>query len=189
MSFEQIVKIPLDRVGVVVGREGKVKSDIEERCGVALMVDSKTGDILIKIAKPISGSQPFKAVEVVTAIGKGFSPERAFKLLEEECVLNVLDLREYAGKSENALTRIKGRIIGLGGKSRRTIEELTSAYISVYGHTVALIGEVDEVKQAGEAIGKLALGSPHSSIYRMLQKAKTKAKMERAKLWDEKPPG
>ena len=67
---------------------------------------------------------PFKAIEIISAISKGFSPQRANLLLrDEDLIFQIIDLKEYAGKSSNTMDRIKGRIIGQAGKSRRTIEE------------------------------------------------------------------
>lgn len=99
--------------------------------------------------------------------------------------MHIVDLRDYAGKSQSSLERIKGRIIGLGGKSRRFIEELTNTYISVFGHTVSIIGRIEGVRLALDAIDMLASGSTHKTTYNMLQRARTKAKMERMKLWEE----
>ncbi|MCP8317707.1 MAG: RNA-binding protein, partial [archaeon] len=68
---------------------------------------------------------------------------------------------------------------------RRFIEELTNAYISIFGHTVSIIGRIDEVRLALDAIDMLASGSAHKTVYSMLQRARTKAKMDRMKLWEE----
>jgi len=75
----------------------------------------------------------------------------------------------------------------LRGKARRVIEELTGAYLSVYGHTVAIIGDIEQVKLAEEAVHMLASGSAHSTVYSMLQRARTQKKLERLKLWEEVP--
>ncbi|HEX6067962.1 MAG TPA: KH domain-containing protein, partial [Nitrososphaera sp.] len=96
-----------------------------------------------------------------------------------------LDLRDYAGKSPSALARIRGRIIGEGGKARRTIEELTNAYISVYGHTVALIGTYHEIRLATDAIDLLAKGSMHKTVYNMLQEARRRDKEDKMRLWED----
>ena len=185
MSFQRNLKLPLDRIGVLVGRNGAVKSEIESRCNVTLSIDSKIGEVTIDSKGDIAQSQPFKAVDIITAIGKGFSPERAFRLLNDDIVLHIVDLRDYAGKSQSSLERIKGRIIGLGGKSRRFIEELTNTYISVFGHTVSIIGRIEGVRLALDAIDMLASGSTHKTTYNMLQRTRTKAKMERMKLWED----
>ncbi|MDQ3882447.1 MAG: RNA-processing protein, partial [Thermoproteota archaeon] len=85
------------------------------------------------------------------------------------------------------LERVKGRIIGEGGKARRMIEELSGSYVSVYGHTVCLIGDFREIKLATEAISMLAKGSMHKSVYNMLQSAKRKDKLDKMRLWEENP--
>ena len=48
--------------------------------------------------------------------------------MADDTFLEVIDLREYVGKSKSALNRIRGRIIGLNGKSRKIIEELSGGY-------------------------------------------------------------
>jgi ribosomal RNA assembly protein len=188
VSFQQIVKIPRDRIGVIIGKNGKVKGQIEDKCNVLIEIDSKTGDAIISSqSEPMSTRmEPFKAVEVITAISKGFSPSRAYRLIEgDEDTFQLIDLRDYAGKSSNSMERIKGRIIGEEGKSRRTIEDLSGAYVSVYGHSVGLIGKSDQIKIASDAVTMLSKGKSHKSVYTMLQEARRKAKMDRMRLWED----
>jgi len=187
VSFERSVKVPIERVGAIIGKGGSTRKSFEEALGVELLVDSRSGAVLVK-CESVEKGDPFKAVAVVEAIGRGFSPQRARRLIEEGASLEVIDLRDFAGKSESALGRIRGRIIGLNGKSRRVIEELTACYLSVYGRTVAIIGDADDVRQAIEAVKMLASGSPHRTVYDMLQKARTKKKKERMLLWEEPSP-
>ena len=187
MSFEQAVKVPLDRVAAVIGKKGESKKRIEEACHVSLEVDGESGEVTVKSLSAEEGD-PFKAMSVVEAIARGFSPERALRLVEPEMSLEVMDLREFAGKSENSLERIRGRIIGLKGKSRRVIEELTKCQVSVYGRTVAIIGDSTETKLAKDAVSMLASGSRHRSVYNMLQRARTKKKMDRMLLWEDQSP-
>jgi ribosomal RNA assembly protein len=186
LSFEKLLRIPLDRVGVLIGKKGETKARIEESCSVTISVDGQSGEVTLR-STAVDGD-PFRATNVVEAIARGFSPPRALKLLDPEMGLEILDLRDFAGKSENNLERIKGRIIGLHGKSRRVIEELTKCDVSVYGRTVALIGEPSELRLAKDAIEKLAAGSQHKSVYNMLQRARTKKKMERILLWEDQSP-
>lgn len=185
MSFQHSIKIPKERIGALIGKRGKVKQQIEKRCGVSIEIDSETGDALISMSKPAEQMEAFRAIEVITAISRGFSPERAYHLFEdEEIMFQQLDLHDYAGKSPSTLARIRGRIIGEGGKARRMIEDLTGSYISVYGHTVAFIGNYREVKLATDAIAMLAKGSMHKSVYSMLEGVKRKDKLERMRLWE-----
>jgi ribosomal RNA assembly protein len=187
MSFEQAVRVPLERVGAVIGKEGATKRSLEAELGVELGVDSREGLVTVKSASAEKGD-PFMAVRVIEAIGRGFSPQRAKRLLDEGVAFEVIDLRDFAGRSSNSLERIRGRVIGLKGKSRRVIEELTQCHLSVYGRTVAIIGDATEVQLASDAVKKLASGSQHRTVYNELQKARTKRKMERMILWEGSSP-
>ena len=183
MSYEQVVRIPVERVGAVIGKEGGTKRFLEREMGVKLRVDSREGLVTLKSESALK-TDPFSATRVIEAIGRGFSPQRAKRLLDEGTALEVIDLRDYAGRSVNSLERIRGRVIGEKGKSRRVIEELTACNLSVYGRTVAIIGEASEVQLASEAVRSLATGSQHKTVYNSLQKARTKRKMERMFLWE-----
>jgi len=183
MSFEQSVRIPVERVGAVIGKEGGTKRYLEEEMGVTLKVDSREGLVTVKSDSALK-TDPFSATRVIEAIGRGFSPQKARRLLDEGMALEVIDLRDYAGRSVNSLERIRGRVIGLKGKSRRVIEELTGCHVSVYGRTVAIIGEAGEVQNASQAVRSLATGSQHKTVYNTLQKARTKRKMEKMFLWE-----
>jgi ribosomal RNA assembly protein len=182
VSFEQVVRIPAERIGAVIGKEGATKRFLEGEMGVTISVDSKEG--LVTVKADALKTDPFSATRVIEAIGRGFSPQKARRLLDEGTALEVIDLRDYAGRSANSLERIRGRVIGLKGKSRRVIEELTACYLSVYGRTVAIIGGAGEVQLASDAVRSLATGSQHRTVYNTLQKARTKRKMERMFLWD-----
>ena len=188
MSFQHIVKIPHDRIGALIGSKGKVKLEIEKRCGVQVEIDGETGDAVISDTGNAEKLELFKAIEVISAIARGFSPQRAYRLFQggdNPPIFIQIDLRSYAGKSSNNMERIKGRIIGEAGKSRRTIEELTGASVSVYGHTVSLIGTYRETRIASEAITMLSKGSMHKNVYKMLQNVRRKDKLDRMRLWED----
>ncbi len=184
MSFEKIIRIPADRVGALIGKSGKVKSQIEKHCLVKLIIDSETGEIEIKSDGAIDQIRPFKAVEIITAIGRGFSPQNAMKLTKEGNSLHVLDLRDFAGKSPRQIERIKGRIIGEGGRARTNMENLTNTSICVYGKTVSIIGEPDPIKLAVSAISSISSGSKHGSVYGRLEANRRKQKMNKLQLWE-----
>ena len=179
-------RIPRERIGVLIGANGSVKEYIERKLPVKLDINSETGDVIITLKEGTEDpSLLFKAKDVVLAIGRGFSPERAFRLLDEEnCILEIIDLRSMLGRSESALKRIKGRIIGRDGKTRAIIEEMSGALVSVYGHTVAIIGDFDQVNVAREAVNMLINGSEHASVYRFLQRKRQEIKRRRFELWE-----
>ena len=106
------------------------------------------------------------------------------KLLKDENTLHVMDLREFVGKSPSQVERIKGRIIGEGGKARENMERLSGTNITVYGRTVAIIGDPSKLKLAVDAISSISEGSMHGTVYSKLESARRKDKEERLKLWE-----
>jgi ribosomal RNA assembly protein len=129
-----------------------------------------------------------KAKDVITALGRGFSPEHAFRLMrDDDAVLDVIDLRTVFGRSESDIKRVKGRIIGMNGKTRRIIEELTDTDVAVYGHTVSIIGQIEHAEVAREAVQMLVKGSLHATVYRFLHRKRRELKKKMLEIW-EKPP-
>jgi ribosomal RNA assembly protein len=183
---QQFIKVPGERIGVLIGRKGAVIEKIKQECRVNVDVESESGNVIVGYdSSSLIEGNPFKALEIISAIARGFSPERAFKLLHEDVVFQLLDIRDYVGNSQSSMNRIKGRIIGERGKSRRTIEELSGADVSVYGHTVGFIGIFEAIKVAVEAIVLLTKGSSHRTVYAMLQNYRRKLKQEKMSLWEE----
>jgi len=180
------VKVPRDRIGALIGPDGHVKASIEKELSVELLIDSQSGDVEIKLTPTAQDPTVlFRAKEVITAIGRGFSPENAFRLLEDdESILEVIDLRETVGRSQSEMKRLKGRIIGKEGKTRRLIEELTDASISVYGHTISIIGNPEQADVAKEAIQMLIRGSLHQTVYRFLHRKRREFKKKKMELWE-----
>ncbi len=107
------VKIPKERVGVLVGPDGKIKHKIEETFMVELEIESESGGVTIVLSeKARDPSLLFKAKDTVTAIGRGFSPEHAFRLLRnEDDIFDLIDLRLVFGRSESDIKRVKGRAV------------------------------------------------------------------------------
>jgi len=185
MSFEKLLRIPNDRIAVLIGKSGKIKSKIETECHVTLDVDGETGEVFITSQGDVEKIRPFKAMEIVTAIGRGFSPENAMTLLRGENALHIIDLREFAGKSNANIERIKGRIIGEGGRARQNMENLSGTHISVYGKTVSIIGDSSKLRLAVDAISSISSGSMHGAVYTKLEAANRREKQEKMKLWED----
>ncbi len=183
MDYQQNLRIPLQRIGALLGKGGNAKNKIEKLCDVEISVDSKSGDILLQSSGEPEQFNALKAANIIIAIGRGFSSEKALQLFNDEVIMEIVDLRDYTGKSIDALTRIKGRIIGLEGKTRKIVEELTNTNVSIYGYSATILGTVIDVKVALEALDMLASGKPHSSAYRYLERMKRHSKIDTLKLW------
>ncbi len=171
-------RIPEDRVGALIGPGGRTKREIQNGSGATLAIDAAEGEVEITApdSDPIRG---IKARDIVVAIGRGFSPERALRLLKENNYLAVIDIKFTTGKHEkDALRRIRARAIGARGRARSRIEELSGCSMSVYGSTVALIGDEDQLDRATRAVELLLKGSEHSTVFHYLAQARRDAAVE-----------
>jgi ribosomal RNA assembly protein len=162
------IKIPEERIGVLVGPGGSMKHLIEERTKTRMEIDSETGTVSI-----VSSEDPLlamRALDLLRAIGRGFSPEKALAILDDEILmLDVIDLSKTVG-TKNDMMRMKGRIIGKDGRTREIMERLSGARVSVYGKTVALLGHPEQIKVARAAIEMLIDGAPHGNVYSFLER-------------------
>lgn len=175
-SYSYELKIPHERVAVLIGKQGEVKKNIEADTKTQIKVDSLEGDIFI-YGKDALGL--YTAREMIMSIGRGFNPEIAKLLLKQDYVFESIGLNEYTGKSKNTLLRLKGRVIGKDGRSRKLIEELSEAYISVYGKTVGIIGTAESASMAKRAVEALLKGSTHASVYKWLEQKRREMKRKR----------
>lgn len=157
----ETVSVPKDRIKVIKDRP--IKQKIEK----TLHVEIKFEDNLIEING--EGIELFQAKNIVKAIGRGFSPEKSFRLFDEEEVLEIIQLTGFKDKK---MKIIKSRLIGTKGKTRRAIEECSGCFISIYGKTVCIIGKYEQINIAKEAINMIIRGSKHSKVYGFLQQAK-----------------
>jgi ribosomal RNA assembly protein len=172
-SYE--LKIPKERVAVLIGTAGKIKKEIEDNIDIKLEVDSMEGDVFIRGENALD---LYTAREVVMAIGRGFNPEIAQLLLKGDYVFETISLSGYS-KIKTHLKRYKGRVIGSEGKTRKLIEELTETHLSIYGKTISMIGESENVMVARKAIEQLLKGSMHSSVYRWLERKRFELKRKK----------
>jgi len=173
----QEVKIAGNRVGVLIGKGGATKKELEAKTNTTITIDSKEG--LVKVEGSDENTVSLlRAVEIVNAINRGFSPERAFEMIEDEDLL--LEVIDLAGMADNPrqLDRLRGRIIGKDGRAREQIEDMTDVEISVFGKTVALIGYPEQLKTARAAVDMLIEGVPHENVFAFLDRKKKEAKQD-----------
>ncbi len=151
------LKIPEERVPVLKAFIKKLESET----GVHVFVE----ECSVKIeGDPIDA---WKSKDVIRAVGRGFNPDKAMELLDDENNLYVINIKEYQNK-EKGIRRIKSRIIGREGKTKKKLEDLGGCAISIYGKTVSIIGQSEKTSYVKEAIEMLINGSKHNKVYNYL---------------------
>ncbi len=184
MKADARIRIPKSRIAVVIGPDGAIKRQLEKITNVMISIDSADGLVVLESTEDCEDPLAvWKARDIVQAIGRGFSPQHAFSLLDDDVYLRIINLEEF-GNTSNQIRRLKGRVIGQGGKTRRNIEELTDTYVAVMGNTISVIGEVETQQVAVNAIVRLLRGAEHSTVNRYLNAQRRQMKKRRAlELW------
>jgi ribosomal RNA assembly protein len=163
------LKIPMDRVAVLIGKKGITKKELEEQTGLKIQIDSKQGEVTINDHELEDPLILIQIENVIKAIGRGFSPDNAWKLFNENADFFVFDLYDYVGKKESHVKRLKSRVIGREGKTKRVLEELTGARISVYGHTIAVISDIWRMNILKKSLDMIFTGSKQATVYRFIE--------------------
>lgn len=188
-SFSQLemmenVKVPQNRIGVIIGKKGKNKTFIEEKTKTIIDLDSNDGIVTIKPQKTIEDPiMVWVARDIVKAIARGFSEEKAFKLLDSDYFLEIINLDN---DNKTRLKQLRGRIIGENGRTRKIIEQSTMCYLSIQGKTVSIIGLLEEVPTAKKCVEMLLQGQRHATVYKFLERHRIEQKKEATKIWQEK---
>ncbi|MAH43529.1 RNA-processing protein [archaeon] len=167
------VRIPIPRIAVLIGKNGATRKNIENSCDVKLKIYKIGGNVEIEG----EALGVVIAEVIVTAIARGFSPEKANLLHDENRTLAILNISD----DKRELKRIKSRLIGTGGKSRRNMERLTGTYISVYGKTVSIIGPHENVDKLQSGLEKLIKGTSHRFVYQHLERVFSKMRKREKK--------
>ena len=167
-EYSYVIKIPKQRVGVLIGPNGEVKNHLQDLTGVNIDIDSKEGEVTLKSEDSL---KMFQLQDVVKAIARGFNPDVAQLLLKQDFILEIINITEFVKDKKNHLQRARGRVIGTGGKARETLEKLTETYISVYGKTVSIIGTVERANIARNGVERLLAGAPHGPVYKGLEES------------------
>jgi ribosomal RNA assembly protein len=156
------ITIPEERLGVLIGPGGETKRRIESRGGVKLEIEGNT------VSVSGEGVNSWRASDVVQAIGRGFNPDFAILLFNEDYVFEMINLADIG--TEKSWNRLRGRVIGESGRSKRFIEKASGAAIVIYGKTIAFVGAYDDVHLAREAVSMLLSGAKHGSVRRFLER-------------------
>ena len=178
------IRIPEERIGVVIGPHGATRKILSERSGLPVTVDSGLNEVSFDDKAP--GADPLmvlKMRDIVRALGRGFSPEHAMRLFSDDVYFELLDIHDYSGKNKARVRQVTARIVGSEGKTRRIIEESTRCDLAIYGHTVGIIGDLEDLATATRAVDMLLGGAEHSSVYSFLESQRRKANKANSDLW------
>jgi len=115
-----------------------------------------------------SEMKEFLVEKVVQAIDFGFCVDDALLLMNEDFVLEFIEVKEHTRRKN--LKDVRARLIGTGGKARKTIENLTGSEIVISGNTVGVIVDSDHLDAVVQGIESLIQGAKHGNVFAYLEK-------------------
>jgi len=110
----------------------------------------------------------FIAEKIIDAIGFGFPVPVALLIKEEDFLFEIINIKEYTKRKD--FETIRARIIGSGGKTLKTLTELTECYFQIKDNRVGIIGEAEKIKNAQESVIWIVQGSKQANVYGYLEK-------------------
>ena len=182
VTMELLARIAKDRIGVLIGKSGETKLEIEKAAKCTLHINSETGEVHAKWSDDSDPIIRIKMPDVIRAIGRGMAPPRAINLLEDDVHLKMYDIREWVGRQPNQIKRMRGRIIGRNGRIRELIEELSGVELVVYRSTVVVVGDLESLAIGSAALERVLDGAEHGTVLKFLETERRRQRMDRQTL-------
>ncbi len=110
----------------------------------------------------------YTAEKVIDAINFGFPISVALLIKKEDCLFEILNIKEYTHRKD--LGTIRARIIGTGGKTLKTLNNLTECNFEIKDNTVGIIGSAERIKNAQDAVISIIQGAKQANVYNYLEK-------------------
>ncbi len=150
-------KLILDKMMRVV----KARTLLEKELGLKLEIRGR------EITFSGKAEDEYIAERVLEAINFGFPMDVALMMKHEDLIFEVLNIKDYTKR--NDLERIRGRLIGTGGKTKATLIQLTQCFIEYKENKVGIIGQPEHIEFATQAIISLIKGAKQANIYSYLE--------------------
>ena len=120
-----------------------------------------------------SAENEYIASQVLDALNFGFPYAEAMLIAEEENTLfEVVNIKEHTNRAD--LERVRGRVIGKGGKALKVLSDLTGCALELKENKVGVIGEPENIERATEAIIAIVKGAKHGAVYKELEQSTPK---------------
>lgn len=132
-------------------------------------ISQKAKEIILEGESP----NEFLAEKVVEAMDLGFITPTALQILEEDFMFEKINIKNHTKRKD--LERIRGRIIGIKGKTLGTLQSLTNCHLALKNNFVGIIGPAEWIENAQTAIISLIKGSKQANVYAYLEHHRVEA--------------
>jgi len=116
--------------------------------------------------------EEYIAEKVIDALNFGFPFSVAISIKEENLEFEILNIKNHTTRKD--LERVRARIIGKGGKTLKTLNQLTKCNFEIKDNQVGIIGLPEYIENAQESVISIIKGSKQSNVYSNLEKNQLK---------------
>lgn len=118
----------------------------------------------------ISGTpeSEFIATKVIDALNFGFPFLTSLSIEREDLEFEILNIKDHTSRKD--LSRVRARIIGKGGKTLKTLSNLSNCSFEIKDNFVGIIGSPTNLKNAQESLISIIKGTKQSNVYAHLEK-------------------
>ena len=120
--------------------------------------------------------EEYIAEKVIDALNFGFPFSVAISIKEENLEFEILNIKNYTTRKD--LERVRARIIGKGGKTLKTLNQLTKCNFEIKDNQVGIIGLPEYLENAQESVISIIKGSKQSNVYSHLEKNQLKSVLD-----------
>lgn len=114
----------------------------------------------------------FIGEKVIEAINFGFLPPRALLIKKEDFLFLTLNVKDFTKRKD--LGTIRARIIGKGGKTLKTLNNLTKCFFEMKNNEVGIIGAPENIENGQTSVVSIIQGAKQANVYSYLEKHQIK---------------
>ncbi len=112
------------------------------------------------------------AEKVIDALNFGFPFSTAMLIKKEDFMFEIINIKDHTKRKD--LKRIRARIIGTGGKTLKTLNQITNCYFELKDNSIGVIGPPEYLEGGQKAVISIIKGTKQSNIYGLMEKSKIK---------------
>jgi KH domain-containing protein len=144
----------------------KSKKKLERFLNVKINIEEK------EVSVEGNPEDEYIAEKVLEAISFGFRPSVALLIRKEDFLFETLNIKDFTRRKD--FETIRARIIGAGGKTLRTLNNLTNCFFEINKNEIGIIGSPENIKNAHDAVISIVQGSKQANVYSHLEKHQIK---------------
>jgi ribosomal RNA assembly protein len=153
-----MIKLICEKIARVI----KGRQKLEKELNVRISVRGKEIEIE---GRP---EDEYIAEKAMEALDFGFPFSVVMLIKDEDYLFEILNIKNYTKRKD--LEKVRGRIIGKSGGTLRTLSELTKCFFEIRDNRVGIIGDVEHIRYAQDAVIFLLQGSKQANVYNFLEK-------------------